>query len=133
VFVRVFGVRGAGASQCARTMPSATMAIPASVKIGAGVVLPTSVALFAGIKKLNARAEAKAAEKGRAALAGMSGLADLADLSLEREGASCREVGDWKEYTKADGRKWYYHIPSGKMQWAVPDEMKEAWTPTTFE
>jgi hypothetical protein len=75
---------------------------------------------------------ARDAAKGRAALAGMSGLSDLGGMSLDKAEASVRVVGDWKEYTKADGKKWYYHIPSGKMQWAVPDEMKEAWQPTTL-
>ena len=38
-----------------------------------------------GVKKFNAKAEAKAAEQGRAALAGMSSLQDLSGMSLDRE------------------------------------------------
>ena len=82
------------------------------------------------MKKFNAKAEAKAAEQGRAALAGMSSLQDLSGMSLDRE--ECREIGDWKEYTKSNGKKWYYHKPTGTMQWQMPDELKEAWQPTTF-
>ena len=26
---------------------------------------------------------------------------------------------------RSDGRVWYYHTPSGKMQWSTPDEFKE--------
>ena len=81
--------------------------------------------VFTGARTLKAKTVAKEAAQGRAILAGMSGLADLQSLSLERPEGECRVVGDWKEYTKADGRKWYYHVPSGKMQWTVPEEIKE--------
>ena len=72
------------------------------------------------MKKFNAKNDAKEAEQGRAALAGMSSLQDLTGMSLDRE--ECREIGDWKEYTKSNGKKWYYHKPTGTMQWAMPDE-----------
>ena len=51
--------------------------------------------------------EAEAAAKGRAALAGMSSLSDLKELSLEPKQDECVTIGDWKEYTKANGKKWY--------------------------
>ena len=94
-------------------------------------LLAANCACAIGVKKFNAKNDAKEAEQGRAALAGMSSLQDLTGMSLDRE--ECREIGDWKEYTKSNGKKWYYHKPTGTMQWAMPDELKEAWTPTTFE
>ena len=33
-------------------------------------------------------------------------------------------AGDWKQYTKRDGRKWYYNTTTKKMTWIVPDEFK---------
>jgi hypothetical protein len=33
-----------------------------------------------------------------------------------------RKAGDWKEYIKSDGRKWYYNVETKKMQWKVPEE-----------
>ena len=31
------------------------------------------------------------------------------------------EEGVWKEYVKADGRKWYYNTETRVMQWTVPE------------
>ena len=94
-------------------------------------MLTQRASVSTGVQKFNAKNDAKAAEQGRAALAGMSSLQDLTGMSLDRE--ECREIGDWKEYTKSNGKKWYYHKPTGTMQWQMPDELKEAWAPTTFE
>ena len=37
-------------------------------------------------------------------------------------GTQGRKAGDWKEYIKNDGRKWYYNVETKKMQWTVPEE-----------
>ena len=85
----------------------------------AGVVFST--------KALRAKSATAAAAKGREALAGMSGLSDLSSLSLDQEEmGEARILGDWKEYTKSNGKVWYYQISTGKMQWTVPDVFKEA-------
>ena len=31
------------------------------------------------------------------------------------------QAGVWKEYVKADGRKWYYNTETRVMQWTVPE------------
>ena len=62
----------------------------------------------------------------RSSLAGMESLSGLSDLKLEREeGKEGRAVGVWKEYIKADGRKWYYNTETKKQTWIVPDEIKK--------
>merc|ERR1719424_2337205 len=66
--------------------------------------------------------ESLEAERSRASLAGMSQLSGLAEMSLEREeGKEGRQEGVWKEYVKADGRKWYYNTETRVMQWTVPE------------
>jgi len=85
---------------------SVTMGVPASVKI-AGIIVPTAgAALLAGTRAIQAKKDAAAAAQGRAALAGMTSLSGLSELSLEPANQECVVIGDWKEYTKANGKKW---------------------------
>ena len=42
--------------------------------------------------------------------------------SIDSQG---RTAGDWKEYLKSDGRKWYYNVETKKMQWKVPEEFEK--------
>merc|ERR1712124_214457 len=73
-------------------------------------------------RKMMASRESLEAERSRASLAGMSQLSGLAEMSLEREeGKEGRQEGVWKEYVKADGRKWYYNTETRVMQWTVPE------------
>ena len=81
---------------------------------------------------MQAKKLAAEAAKGREALAGMSSLSDLKELSIEPAKEECVVIGDWKEYTKSNGKKWYYQISTGKMQWTVPDEFRKEWTATTL-
>ena len=81
---------------------------------------------------MQSKKEAAEAAKGRAALAGMSSLSDLKELSIEPAKEECVVIGDWKEYTKSNGKKWYYQISTGKMQWTVPDEFRKEWKATTL-
>jgi hypothetical protein len=82
--------------------------------------------VFGKLKKLLKRKEDPSVAAFRSNLAGMEQLADLKDLKLEREeGREARKAGVWKEYVKADGRKWYYNTDTKKQTWVQPEEFKK--------
>lgn len=61
----------------------------------------------------------------RSSLGSMDSLSGLSELKLEMEEKEGRKVGVWKEYIKADGRKWYYNTETKIQTWKVPDEIKK--------
>jgi len=104
-----------------RSAPAPQMGVVSTKLVVAGGVAVAG-GVVAAKRFLDARPDPKVADY-RASLAGMESLKGLSELSLEREeGRAGRVAGEWKEYIKADGRKWYYNTESGKMQWAVPEE-----------
>jgi len=107
-------------------------------------VLGTTGAVVFGTRfvaqKITKARETSEADKGRAALAGMSTLSSLAGQKLELEGGKAgRIAGQWKEYVKADGKKWYYDTVTCTMTWNKPevfkkmDEVSEAATAANIE
>jgi len=103
------------------------MGIPATVKLAVPAALGITGAMALQLRNMQKARASEDAERGRAALAGLSTLSDLSGLgsSLDsKEGEPFVQKGDWKMYTKSDGRVWYYNVGTGKMQWATPDEFK---------
>jgi len=105
------------------TAPAVSMSVPwrlaGAVGVAGSCVGLTSLAVKT---VLNKQAEAEAA-KGRAALLAMGGVASGDSLDLPRSQAKHVVIGDWKVYTKFDGRVFYEHIPTRKQQWRKPEEL----------
>jgi hypothetical protein len=113
--------RGAHARSPAAVLGLKTQA----AKLVIGIAVPAAATFF-GVEFLKQKQLEKDAKEGRAALASMGNLADLNSMSLDKMAGddACVERGDWKQYTKRDGRKWYYNTETKSMQWAIPDEFK---------
>merc|ERR1719199_520283 len=92
-------------------------AVGATAAVG-GVVVATK-------KFLPKKKESADVTSFRSSLAGMESLSGLAELKIEREEVEGRKAGVWKEYVKADGRKWYYNTETKIQTWKVPDEIKK--------